>query len=102
MDSSRVTVKTLQRLVEKCVSFSLAVPAARLFTKQINSAIAKGQRSRNKLIPLRAVYMKKSLIGCSWRTGTTRYLGEMRAIYVCLLLQMRLRQDGAVPCYEIY
>lgn len=58
MDSSRVTVKTLQRLGGKCVSFSLAVPAARLFTKQINSAIAKGQRSRNKLIPLKAVYMK--------------------------------------------
>ena len=52
MDSSRVTVKTLQRLVRKCVSFSLAVPAARLFTKQINSAIARGQRSRNKLIPV--------------------------------------------------
>lgn len=52
LDSSRETVKTLQRLVGKCVPFSLAVPAARLFTKQINSAIARGQRSRNKLIPV--------------------------------------------------
>lgn len=36
------SVKTLQRLVGKCVSFSLAVPAARLFTRDMNTAISKG------------------------------------------------------------
>ena len=39
-----VTVKTLQRLVGKCVSFSLVVPAAKLFTREMNTAISRGQR----------------------------------------------------------
>ena len=53
LHASKVTVKTLQRLVGKCVSFSLAVPAAQLFTKQMNAAIAGGQRSPHRLIPIR-------------------------------------------------
>ena len=44
-----VTIKTLQRLVGKCVSFSLVVPGARLFTKEMNVAISKGHLS-SKLI----------------------------------------------------
>ena len=40
-----VTVKTLQRLAGKCVSFGLVVPAARHFTREMNSAISKAQRS---------------------------------------------------------
>ncbi|CAH3151426.1 unnamed protein product, partial [Porites lobata] len=51
--ASKVTVKTLQRLVGKCVSFSLAVPAAQLFTKQMNAAIAGGQRTPHRLIAIR-------------------------------------------------
>ena len=39
-----VTVKTLQRLAGKCVSFSLVVPAAKLFTRAMNAAISRGQR----------------------------------------------------------
>ena len=35
LKNSMVTVKTLQCLVGKCVSFSLAVPAAQLFTRQM-------------------------------------------------------------------
>ena len=53
LHASKVTVKTLQRLVGKCVSFSLAVPAAQLLTKQMNAAIAGGQRSPYRLIPIR-------------------------------------------------
>ena len=40
-----VTVKTLQRLAGKCVSFGLAVPVAGLFTREMNSAISKSKRS---------------------------------------------------------
>ena len=43
--SRYVSVKTLQRLVGKCVSFSLAVPAARLFTREISAAISMGMRT---------------------------------------------------------
>ena len=46
-----VSVKTLQTLVGKCVSFSLAVPAARLFTRDMNAAISRGITIQ-KLIPL--------------------------------------------------
>ena len=49
---SYVSVKTLQRLVGKCVSFARAVPAAKLFTREMNAAISKGLRSQ-KLILLR-------------------------------------------------
>ena len=48
-----VTVKTLQRLAGKCVSFSLVVPAAKLFTREMNAAISRGQRiSANHPKPL--------------------------------------------------
>ena len=40
-----VSVKTLQRLVGKCVSFSLAIPVALLFTREMSLAISKGMRS---------------------------------------------------------
>ena len=44
--SSDVTdVNTLQRLSGKCISFSSAVPGARLFLNEINLAIGKGIRS---------------------------------------------------------
>ena len=43
--SNQVDVKTLQRFAGKCISFTLAVPGARLFTNEINLAISKGQRS---------------------------------------------------------
>ena len=38
--SRYVSVKTLQRLVGKCISFSLAVPVARLFTREMSAAIS--------------------------------------------------------------
>ena len=42
---STVSIKTLQRLVGKCVSFSLAVPGSLLFTREIKLAISKGMRT---------------------------------------------------------
>ncbi|CAB3996885.1 Hypothetical predicted protein [Paramuricea clavata] len=39
---STVSVKTLQRLAGKCISFSLAVAGAQLFTREMNLAISKG------------------------------------------------------------
>ena len=43
-----VTVKTLQRLAGKCVSFSFVVLAAKLFTREMNAAISRGQRINAK------------------------------------------------------
>ena len=40
-----VSVKTLQRLAGKYISFSLVVPGALLFTRQMNCAISKGMHS---------------------------------------------------------
>ena len=48
---STVSVKTLQRLVGKCVSFTLAVPAALLFTREMNLVISKGLRT-NRLFKI--------------------------------------------------
>ena len=49
LQSSYISVKTLQRLVGKCVSFSLAVPAAKLFTREMNAAISTGLRTQKRL-----------------------------------------------------
>ena len=40
-----VSAKTLQRLAGKCVSFSLVIPGALLFTREMNCAISKGMRT---------------------------------------------------------
>ena len=40
-----ITIKTLQKLVGKCVSFPLAIPAAILFTREMNLAISAAQRT---------------------------------------------------------
>ena len=42
---STVSVKSLQHLVGKCVSFSLVVPGALLFTREMNNAISKALRT---------------------------------------------------------
>ena len=39
-----VDVRTLQRFVGKCISFMLAIPGAKLFTREINAAISTGLR----------------------------------------------------------
>lgn len=49
LKSNLVSVRTLQRLAGKCVSFSLVVPAARLYTREMNLAISKGLRSKKKV-----------------------------------------------------
>lgn len=54
LEKKFVNVKTLQRLVGKCVSFSLAVPAARLFTKEMNLAISWGLRTQ-KPVPIKGL-----------------------------------------------
>ena len=43
--SDYTDVNTLQHLLGKCISFSLAVPGARLFINEINLAIGRGIRS---------------------------------------------------------
>ena len=51
LKSTYVSVKTLQRLVGKCTSFSRAVPAVRLFTREMNAAIFKDTRSQKPILP---------------------------------------------------
>ncbi|XP_015752404.1 PREDICTED: uncharacterized protein LOC107332195 [Acropora digitifera] len=50
LESSYVSVKTLQHLVGKCVSFARAVPAAKLFTREMNAAISRGLRSQKPIL----------------------------------------------------
>jgi hypothetical protein len=52
LKSRSTSVKTLQRIAGKCVSLALAVPAAQLFTREINAAISKGLNTL-KPTPLR-------------------------------------------------
>lgn len=50
LQSTYASVKTLQRLVGKCTSFSRAVPAVRLFTREMNAAISKGICSQKPIL----------------------------------------------------
>ena len=43
-----VSVKTLQRLAGKCISFSLVVPGALLFTREMNCAISNHITSHHR------------------------------------------------------
>lgn len=52
LQSRYVSVKTLQRISGKCVSFALAIPQAQLFTREMNNAISVGLRTL-KPIPLK-------------------------------------------------
>ena len=51
LDSNQVSMTDLQRLVGKCISMSMAVPGARLFTNEINLAISRASRS-SRALPL--------------------------------------------------
>ena len=46
---SIVSVKSLQRLMGKCVSFSLVVPGALLFIREMNNAISKALRTSRSI-----------------------------------------------------
>lgn len=50
LKSNTVTVKTLQRFAGKANSFCLAVPAAKLYTREVNVSISKGMKSSKPLI----------------------------------------------------
>ena len=50
LESSYVSVKTLQRLAGKCVSFARAVPAAKPFTREMNTAILRCLRSQMPIL----------------------------------------------------
>ena len=49
LNSSHVSITDLQRLAGKCISMSMAVPGARLFTNEINLAISRASRSSRPL-----------------------------------------------------
>lgn len=51
LQSTYVSVKTLQRLVGKCTLFFLgSARAERLFTREMNAAISKGIRSQKSIL----------------------------------------------------
>ena len=50
LGNSYVTVKTLQSLARTCVSFSRAVLAAKLITREMNAAISQGLRSQKAIL----------------------------------------------------
>ena len=50
LESSYVSIKTLQCLVGKCVSFPRAVPAAKLFIREMNAAISRGLHSQKPIL----------------------------------------------------
>ena len=62
LGNSKVTVKILQCLVGKCVSFSRAVLTSNPFTREINVAISQGLRSK-KAISYMVPFERRSLTG---------------------------------------
>ena len=50
LEASYLSVRMLQRLAEKCVSFARAVPAEKLFTREMNTAISRGLSSHKPIL----------------------------------------------------
>ncbi|VDI70479.1 Hypothetical predicted protein [Mytilus galloprovincialis] len=46
---SAITVLDLQKIVGRCISFMLAVPAAKLYTREMNNAISLGIRNQTSI-----------------------------------------------------
>lgn len=65
---STVSVKSLQRLVGKCGSFSLVVPGALLLTREINNAVCKALRTSRpiKLHDALREEISHGLFLCAW------------------------------------
>ena len=70
--SRYVSVKTLHRLVSKCVPFSLVVPAVRLFTEEMSAAICMGMRTL-KLIAAQCA-LRDEIAQCLFSRGVGRPL----------------------------
>jgi len=51
LSSHQVSLTSLQRLAGKCISMSMTIPGARLFTNEINMAISRASRS-SRALPL--------------------------------------------------
>lgn len=79
-----VAVKSLQRFQGKCISFSLAVPGAKLFIRAISAAIASAQGNDQ---------VRKFHLGVSSTRGLIICRGATRSIVVCRL--QRMPQDRA-------
>ena len=90
--SSTVSVKTLQRLVGKCASFSLAVPRALLFTREMKLAISKGMRT-HRLIKIDKNLRDEIAHWLSLKLGMIPFLGGMNV--TCRFLLPPTRQDPA-------
>ena len=69
-----VDVKTLQRFHGKCISFSLAVPAAKLYMRNISASIA----SCTDPCQVKMTTSKRLLIGASWTRGRMLFHGARR------------------------
>ena len=76
---SIVSVKSLQRLVGKCVSFSLVVTGALLFTREMNNAISKALRT-SRPIKLHEALREEISHWLFLRTWMTHTPGEMNVI----------------------
>ena len=73
LNSSHVSINDLQRLAGKCISMSMAVPGARLFTNEINLAISRVSRSSRPLCRVHCAVKLNS--GFSLSPGQASFLG---------------------------
>lgn len=81
LSSHSTDLKTLQRLSGKCISFSLAVPGARLFLNDIYNVIAKSQRHGScKPILVTGPLKHELSSGCFSSLGPAPFLGFWRPI----------------------
>ncbi len=81
MSKPRVTVLELQQLAGRCVSFMLVVPAAKLFTREINAAISSGLTSNSSVAMSGALQDEVAF----WKfldTWSANLLGKKNATYL--------------------
>lgn len=91
-----ISVETLQRLMGKCVFFSLAVPGALLFTREMNLAISKGMRT-HRLVKIDNNLHEEITHWLFLETWDDPSLGKMSITYRSLLPRMCQGPVGVPP-----
>ena len=99
IESKVISAKSLQRFAGKIVSFSLAVPAAKLFCREVNFSIRKALKNSNPLKCL-MILRKSSNTGNFFISGMASYHGERRVTLSLRSSLMPQTQAGVafLPC----
>ena len=88
---SLAPVKKLQCFAGKALSFSLAIPSCKLFTREVLKAISKVAKNSQLAVAIRGPLRQELQ---EWKTGLVTYLGDQNITSLLRYSSMPLREPG--------